>query len=215
MNTKFNSYFLYLVISLLFLFFSSCATHKPPKTLEGPALKGKSQVGYASWYGKKFHGRKTASGETYDMYAMTAAHRTLPFGTQVRVTNLDNQQQTVVKINDRGPFVRGRIIDLSKKAAKEINMIASGTARVKLDVVDHRPIELGPSYVQIASFVSEQNAHQFIGTLAQGVPDLNPRIYNENGYFRIRVGPYPSDEIARKDLDILKKNGFDGFILHP
>ncbi|MFP4106468.1 MAG: septal ring lytic transglycosylase RlpA family protein [Phycisphaerae bacterium] len=91
--------------------------------------------GTASWYGPKFHGKKTASGEVFDQTALTAAHRTLPFGTRVRVTNLANGKSVVVRVNDRGPFVKGRIIDLSRAAAEEIGMIRSGTARVRLEVL--------------------------------------------------------------------------------
>lgn len=91
--------------------------------------------GVASWYGGKFHGRRTASGETYNQHAMTAAHRTLPFGTEVVVTNQATGKSVVVRINDRGPFTGGRIIDLSHKAASQIGMINSGTARVTLEVI--------------------------------------------------------------------------------
>lgn len=91
--------------------------------------------GVASWYGSKFHGRKTSNGEVYNMYAMTAAHKTLPMNTMVRVTNLKNNRQIVVRINDRGPFVKSRIIDLSKEAAQRIDMIQHGTAPVRLDVI--------------------------------------------------------------------------------
>jgi rare lipoprotein A len=91
--------------------------------------------GFASWYGGKFHGRLTSSGEVFDTNEMTAAHRTLPFGTMVKVTNLDNGRSAVVKINDRGPFVEGRIIDLSRAAAEEIDMLGQGVARVSLDIV--------------------------------------------------------------------------------
>lgn len=92
------------------------------------------QSGKASWYGLKFQGRKTASGERYNMFAMTAAHKKLPFGTYVRVTNLKNGQACVVRINDRGPFVSGRIIDLSAEAAKQIGVYSAGVAPVRLDV---------------------------------------------------------------------------------
>jgi rare lipoprotein A len=92
------------------------------------------QKGIASYYGKKFHGRKTASGEVYDMYAMTAAHRTLPFGTIVEVENHVNGRRVIVKINDRGPFVPGRILDLSKGAAQKLGMIGNGTAMVSIKV---------------------------------------------------------------------------------
>ncbi|SDG49341.1 septal ring lytic transglycosylase RlpA family protein [Pelagibacterium luteolum] len=91
--------------------------------------------GTASWYGGKFHGRKTANGETYNMHAMTAAHRYLPFGTEVVVTNQNTGEAVVVRINDRGPFTGGRIIDLSQAAASEIGMINSGTARVTVEVI--------------------------------------------------------------------------------
>ena len=96
---------------------------------------GDTALGIASWYGPNFHGKKTSNGETYNMNAMTAAHKTLPMNTMVRVTNLGNGAQTTVRINDRGPFVAGRIIDLSKAAATSIGMIGAGTARVKLEVV--------------------------------------------------------------------------------
>lgn len=92
-------------------------------------------TGLASYYGRKFHGRRTANGERFDMNAMTAAHRTLPFGTKVRVTNPSNGRSVVVRINDRGPFVRGRTIDLSRVAAEELGMIARGHARVELEVL--------------------------------------------------------------------------------
>ena len=95
--------------------------------------------GVASYYADKFHGRTTANGETYDMNALTAAHRSLPFGSKLRITNLDNGKSVVVRVNDRGPFVEGRIIDLSLGAAKSVEMIQRGTARVKIDI-----LELGP-----------------------------------------------------------------------
>jgi hypothetical protein len=105
----------------------------------GPAPAGNDwegqMEGVASWYGEEFNGRLTASGEVYDMYAMTAAHRTLPLGTIVRVTNMDNGKTVEVKVNDRGPFVKDRVIDLSKSACRALDMMKNGTAHVKLDVV--------------------------------------------------------------------------------
>ena len=94
------------------------------------------QEGIASYYADQFHGRRTANGEIFDMHALTAAHRTLPFNTRVRVTNLDNGRAVVVRINDRGPFVKGRIIDLSYEAARVVGMIGPGTARVRLEVLE-------------------------------------------------------------------------------
>jgi len=95
----------------------------------------RTEYGIASWYGRKFHGRSTASGERFDMYEYTAAHRTLPFGTYVRVTNLRNGRHAVVRINDRGPFVRGRKIDLSYVAAKDIGMLETGLEEVRIEVL--------------------------------------------------------------------------------
>jgi rare lipoprotein A len=93
------------------------------------------EYGMASFYGKEFHGRKTASGETYDMWNFTCAHRTLPFGTQLRVTNLKNKISVVVRVNDRGPFTKGRIIDLSFAAAKKLNMLKDGVVKVKVEKI--------------------------------------------------------------------------------
>jgi rare lipoprotein A len=91
--------------------------------------------GKASWYGPGFHGRRTANGERFNTWAYTAAHRSLPFGTKVRVTNLRNNQAVVVRINDRGPYVGGRVIDLSKAAAQAIGMVRSGTAPVRIEIL--------------------------------------------------------------------------------
>ena len=96
------------------------------------SARGYRETGVASWYGPGFHGKKTSNGERYDQNAMTAAHKLLPFGTRLQVTNLNNGRSIVVRINDRGPFVGSRIIDLSKEAARQLHMIGSGTARVKL-----------------------------------------------------------------------------------
>ena len=103
----------------------------PPK----PARVGESEVGVASWYGHPYHGRRTSNGEIYDMNKMTAAHLRLPFNTWVRVTNLRNHRSVEVRITDRGPFIKGRIIDLSRVAAKQISMIGPGTAKVRVKVI--------------------------------------------------------------------------------
>lgn len=106
-----------------------------PNTQQLPASVIKNAQGLASWYGPGFHGRKTASGERFNMYQLTAAHRTLPFGSQVRVTRLDSGQSVLVRINDRGPHVYSRIIDLSYQAARSINLIGPGSAPVRIEVV--------------------------------------------------------------------------------
>ncbi len=100
---------------------------------------GYDTVGIASWYGKRYHGRRTASGEIFDMNSGTAAHRTLPFGTRVQVTNLENGRSAVLKINDRGPFVRRRIIDVSWRAAQELGFVRQGTARVRVRLIQPAP----------------------------------------------------------------------------
>jgi len=103
---------------------------------------GDAQVGIASYYGGKFHGRKTANGERFDMNALTAAHKTLPLGTKVRVTHVRTGKSVVVRINDRGPYVKGRVIDLSRRAARELGMIHSGVAKVRVEVLS-RPARRG------------------------------------------------------------------------
>jgi len=100
-----------------------------------PQYPGGAQYGMASWYGRDFQGRPTASGEIFDMYGYTAAHRSLPFGTRVRVTNEANGRSVVVRINDRGPWVEGRILDLSYAAAKQLGMLEAGVIRVRLEVL--------------------------------------------------------------------------------
>lgn len=137
-----------------------------------PSAHGYSEKGIASWYGPGFHGRRTSNGEIYDKHAMTAAHKTLPMNTMLLVKNIDNGKKTVVRINDRGPFVRGRVIDLSYKAAQIIGAIKKGTARVQIIALaekdketNGRPGELiysdlnaGEFYVQIGAFGQKINA---------------------------------------------------------
>ena len=122
--------------------------------------QGWKQSGIASWYGGKFHGRRTANGEIYDMYAMTAAHKILPFDTLVEVENLDNGTTVRVRINDRGPFVRGRIIDLTYTAAKQIDMIGPGTAKVRLRVLGEADVETRRFVIQVGAFSDPQTAQE-------------------------------------------------------
>jgi rare lipoprotein A len=147
-----------------------------------PASDGFVQLGKASWYGPKFHGRPTASGEIYDMHKKTAAHKTLPLGTHVKVTNQSNQRHIVVRINDRGPFVKGRIIDLSYAAAKEIGLIGVGVGDVKVvalgkqtgrtdtpsgskPMVSFKDPNRGPFTIQVGAFQEEKNALQIADRL--------------------------------------------------
>jgi rare lipoprotein A len=128
------------------------AATPPPRTEPAPRAEpapkgqaGTTQEGKASWYGNPHHGKKTASGETYDMNALTAAHRTLPMGTRVRVTNTENDRAVVVRINDRGPFRDGRIIDLSRAAARELGATGDGLFSVRLEVLEEAATEAGES----------------------------------------------------------------------
>jgi rare lipoprotein A len=127
-----------------------------------PSASGqaKSNIGMASFYAAKFNGRRTASGETFNNSAMTAAHRSLRFGTQVKVTNLRNGRSVVVRINDRGPYAKGRIIDLSKAAAKKIGLGHSGVARVRLEVLSKNKREGASSQSNINTFLGEVNKQQ-------------------------------------------------------
>lgn len=118
---------------LVLLLIAGCAGRDGRQVERASAPSGwHGEQGQASFYADRYHGRRTASGEVHDRNALTAAHRSLPFGTRVRVTRLDNGRETVVRINDRGPFVRGRIIDLSRRAAEELGMLGQGVAEVRL-----------------------------------------------------------------------------------
>ncbi len=181
--------------------------------------EGFKQKGLASWYGTKFHGQRASSGETYDMYAMTAAHKTLPLPTYVEVKNLDNGRTAVVKVNDRGPFHEGRIIDLSYAAATKLGVVASGTAPVEIRVVNEKgePAvavdesyidENGKLYVQIAAFSTEENALKMIQELRdKQFHSVRIHVDRNQGklLYRVRIGPVPTDNVAEKVLAQLKE----------
>jgi rare lipoprotein A len=166
-----------------------------------------SEEGVASWYGKRFHGKKTASGERYDMYAMTAAHPTLPIPSYVRVTSLANGKTVVVRINDRGPFHKQRIIDLSYAAAAKLGYIGKGFTRVTVETLDPvyydttgEAIEQGV-YLQVGAFSSSDNAQQLLARLSREL-DLDTdqtRIVLNGKLHRVQLGPYPSDDAAESD----------------
>ena len=150
------------------------------------------EVGIASWYGQEFHGRPTSSREVFDMNDMTAAHRTLPFGTHVMVTNLENDRSVVVRINDRGPFVRGRIIDLSYAAARVLGLIGPGTARVRLENLGgfREPArESGRIWLQVGAFSVQENAYALKKRLDKTYPGVTvTTLKTGNGtYYRVRV----------------------------
>lgn len=179
------------------------------------------QVGDASWYGRKFHGRKTANGETYDMYKRSAAHKILPFDTIVKIENLTNSKSTVVRINDRGPFVKGRIIDLSYAAAKEIGLIGPGVARVRITALKNEEetpvIRDGLFTVQVHSFIEKKNAETLARKLRVIFNYVKISEYlneKKEKFFRVHVTKSDSLKKARKMEKELEDMGFtDAFIV--
>jgi rare lipoprotein A len=189
-----------VLASALLLAFTaaSCSRmhYRPP---EGP--KAGIEIGQASWYGPDFHGRPTSSREIYDMNDMTAAHPTLPFGTQVMVTNLDNERTAVVRINDRGPFVKGRIIDLSYAAANVLGMIGPGTARVRLEVLKGgQPVAPASRFaLQVGAFAVQENAYSLKRQLDARYEGVFVSTYKtpNRTYYRVRIGAKDRDAALR------------------
>ncbi len=172
-----------------------------------PAVPGQyAEEGAASWYGVPFNGHRTSNGEIYDMYQFTAAHRTLPFGAVVRVTNLRNGKQTDVRINDRGPFVANRVIDLSLAAAQAIDLVVEGTAPVRLEMLEGSNPLVGFFGVQVGAFLIEDNALKLRERLvARFSPVEIVRYDSPNGlFYRVRVGRVPNEEAARQLADQLR-----------
>lgn len=195
------------------------------------SAEGYNERGVASWYGTKFHGRSTSSGEPYDMYKMTAAHRTLPIPSYVEVTNLQTRRKVIVRVNDRGPFHANRIIDLSYAAATKLGISGNGTGLVEVRSIDprqwQRPTQLTPvaapaqtpvngtptprMFVQAGAFTNSGNARQLqqqLHTLLNSHPvsaefDQNDKLY------RVRIGPIGSVEEADRLSELISANGFD------
>ncbi|MEW6118631.1 MAG: septal ring lytic transglycosylase RlpA family protein [Pseudomonadota bacterium] len=169
--------------------------------------RGFSEEGLASWYGRRFHGKKTASGELYDMYAMTAAHPTLPIPSYARVTALDSGKSVVVRINDRGPFHGRRVIDLSYTAAHKLGYIAAGSARVRVesldpDAYDTRGEALREGlYLQLGAFSREDNAHALLERVRRTLELAadRTRVVLAGALHRVQIGPYDSDDAAHAD----------------
>ena len=244
--------FFHLACALFFLMFllSSCATPgrqppavkaPPPPPSEGQTYrvlgqtyrvlgssKGYVERGMASWYGEKFHGRKTSSGEVYDMEKFTAAHRTLPLGTYVKVKRTDDRgESVVVRINDRGPFVDNRVIDLSRAAARQMDMMEEGVAEVVItalgeEVLRRRPdeITLRPRYdysqgsfsVQVGAFTVKDNAQRLVRQMkeAHGTADMSLYRRGDLDFFRVRVGRFTTREEAESFGDgLLRSREFD------
>lgn len=192
---------------------------------------GYKEKGISSWYGKKFHGHRTSSGETYNMYAMTAAHKTLPLPTYVRVTHLENGRSVIVKVNDRGPFHQGRIIDLSYAAAKKLGVTSTGTAAVEVVALDpkeykskkpyHPKIKrtsalttypLKPNFklfLQVGAFSSQNNADKLTKRLSRMFKQqqIHSDFLSEKNIYRVRIGPLASIADAdRLSMYLNKKN---------
>ena len=178
-------------------------------------LAGFTAEGNASWYGVPFHGRRASNGEIYDMHKLTAAHRTLPFGTEVRVTNLSNGKSTVVRITDRGPFVEGRIIDLSMAAARELDSIGAGVVPVRLEILSAVD-PAGFFTVQVGAFHDRGNAERLRGRLDASYSPIFIQPYDspEGLFYRVRIGKVPSEDAARQFGDELRnREGFIPFVV--
>ncbi len=196
-----------------------------------PDAYGFQQRGTASWYGRKFHGRRTSNGEIYDMYGISAAHKTLPFGTVVRVTNLRNDRQLDIRINDRGPFVKGRIIDLSYGAAQKLGVVGPGTAPVEIVALaaptrsvaqpDGRPqfekvdLTRGNFTFQVGAFQNRTNARRLADKLQQRFTNVHIASFDRGDglYHRVRVGrAYRLDEAEAYERKLIQQ-GYDVFIV--
>lgn len=187
---------------------------------------GYQEKGIASWYGSDFHGKKTSNGETYNMYAMTAAHKTLPLGTVVRVHNLENGRKTEVRVNDRGPFVRGRIIDLSYSAAKELGVVGPGTAPVEVVALGTPapsknggpPVYIPGDYysgnftIQIGAFTIQENAQRLKTKLSSTYKNVHITPYDDGRqtFYRVRLGRCNTLDLAQEYEDQMIKKGFEG-----
>ena len=198
-----------------------------------PTAEGYAEKGNASWYGPGFHTRPTANGEIYDMYAMTAAHKTLPIGTHVKVTNLRNNRSILVRVNDRGPFVSGRIIDLSRKAADELGMARTGVVPVYVEAVQlakeetsgaktYWVTETVPSFrygrfgIQIGAFQQSQNAYRLADKLSSRYSDRKVAMGTEASitWYRVQVGGFRDIVLAKQEMERLRQQGYpDAFVV--
>ncbi len=237
-----------IIGSVMILLITSCAAApspdssslKPPPTSRPYKIKGKyyrplqsargfSQKGIASWYGKKFHGRRTANGEIYNMHKISAAHKTLPMGTWVKVLNLDNGKKLTVRINDRGPFVRGRIIDLSYKAAQHLGVARPGMAKVKIVALGkaskpsdssrtttYVPLDYwkGNFTVQVGAFTIKNNAEKLRDKLSRKYDNAHITRFRDDTtlFYRVRIGKFDNlknaERFRKKILRSGAKNAF-------
>ena len=178
--------------------------------------EGYTAKGIASWYGAKFHGHLTSNGETYDMYSMSAAHKSLPLPSYVKVTNLKNNKTVVVRVNDRGPFHEDRLIDLSYAAAHRLDMLKTGTANVSLEVIyianpesvalaELKQTEL--HYIQIVASTNKSRIEQLAAELEKTY-QVNSRVQQSNNLYRLQLGPIGQQQLATKLTEKLKQQGY-------
>jgi len=187
---------------------------------------GFTQEGIASWYGTKFHGRKTSSGEPYNMYAMTAAHKTLPLPSYVEVTHKGNGRKVILKVNDRGPFHEGRVIDLSYAAARKLGISATGTGPVSLRAINTSALDLktsdvvlpestnkdGKIHVQVAAMGTESAAEKMAGNLRdKNIASVRVHVIENDGkkLYRVRIGPIPNVDLAYQVINELNEIGLN------
>jgi rare lipoprotein A len=204
----------------LLLLFAACAPRK--EVSYEPLGDGKSfrykEIGIASWYGREFHGRNTSNGEIYNMYSLTAAHPTLPFDTLVRVTNLENGKGVELRINDRGPFIEGRVIDLSFTGAQTIEMLGKGTAKVVVEATlradGEGPLE-GTFAIQVGAFAEKGNAERFQKELERRFSQVHTVLWesNQRRIYRVRLGGFRSEAEARSYLQTLKRAHISGMVV--
>ena len=191
---------------------SGTARKEPGRPTPGLSIPTNVQRGVASWYGSEFHGNPTASGEFYNMHDLTAAHKTLPLGAFAMVTNLENHRSVEVRINDRGPFLKGRIIDLSYAAARAIDMVEKGTARVEVVAlgVGEIPLERAPVYaVQVGSFNERENAERLLREVRREFREAYMTVWEtpQGSYYRVRVGRFKSQGEAHEVAQRLASSG--------
>jgi len=238
-----------IMISVLFCISTGCAaSHGPDPKLYAklpatqrpyklnsiwyypiPSAEGYAEQGIASWYGKKFHGRPTSSGKIYDMHQVSAAHKTLPLGTSLKVTNLENNKSIVLKVNDRGPFVAGRIIDLSFKAAKMLDLVNKGTAEVMIEAIrivtedkksstgflNPEPLpdfRFGKFVIQVGSFQTLLNALQLKADLTGRYDRIDIKRFDieQKKFYRVQIGIFKDLLNAQKEIGLLARIGHQG-----
>jgi rare lipoprotein A len=194
----------------------SAPVSKRNKATPAPAPPGYIEEGNASWYGVPFHGRRASNGEIYDMYKLTAAHRTLPFETMVRVTNLTNGKSTVVRITDRGPFVDNRIIDLSLAAAREVDSVGPGVVPVRVEVLSPGVDPTSGFFtVQVGAFRDRANAERLHDHLSASYSPIFIQEYDspDGVFYRVRVGRISGEDAARQFGEQLRgREGFTPFV---